>query len=174
MGLTFLALSSFPPFSQSCHSQGQQRESERGRMLCQLSRVTSALCFLGLMAINFQKAQNAMNYTKEHICMSALFSHIHIHANTNSNVYTRIQAHTHLAITSERGQGEKRAWVRVCVSSHAGQNDVPSHICQHQEFIYSVILSFVDLVTWSESERCRTLGTPESQAECDERQEPVT
>lgn len=42
MGLTFLALSSFPPFSQSCQSVGQQREGERENMLCQLSRVTSA------------------------------------------------------------------------------------------------------------------------------------
>lgn len=48
----------------------------------------------------------------------------------------------------------------VCVSSHAGQTDVPSYICQHSEFIYSVILSFVDLVTWSESEKCRTMDTP--------------
>ncbi len=52
--------------------------------------------------------------------------------------------------------------VCVCVSWHTGQSDVPSHICQHPQFIYPVTLSFVDLVTWSESGRCRAPGTPES------------
>lgn len=41
-GPHFLALSSFPPFCQSCHSLSQQREGEGESMLCQLSRVTSA------------------------------------------------------------------------------------------------------------------------------------
>lgn len=54
------------------------------------------------------------------------------------------------------------AYVCACMNWHAGQSDVPSHICQHPLFICAVILSIVDLVTWSESVRCGATGTPES------------
>lgn len=85
--------------------------------------------------------------------MSALFSHIHSHAYANISVYAHMQPHTYRPIDSRKG-------VAVSSHTHTGQDDVPSHICQHREFIYPVILSFVDLVTWSESRRCRTPGTP--------------
>lgn len=42
IGLTFLALSSFPVSCQTCHSLSQQRLCGGARLLCQLSRVTSA------------------------------------------------------------------------------------------------------------------------------------
>lgn len=164
-GPHFLALSSFPPFCQSCHSLSQQREGKRESMLCQLSRVTSAFTlFLGLMAINFHKAQNAMNHTKElakkHVCAWVHFSHTQSPTYKFTNTHT--EAHTHTHSLNPFSQKGRCVFVCACVSWHTGQSDVPSHICQHPLFIYLVILSFVDLVTWSESGRCRGTGPPES------------
>lgn len=104
------------------------------------------------MVINVQKAQSATNYTKE---SAGGRKKEHIHECTFLTL-TNTSMHIHTSSLT------LRTCMCVCVNSHAGQSDVPSHICQHPEFIYSVILSFVDLVTWSESGRCRTPGTLES------------
>lgn len=83
-----------------------------------------------------------------------ILTHIH------SRIHQCKCMHTHYILTLKK-DGKKVCM--LCVSSYTGQDDVPSHICQHPEFIYSVRLAFVDLVTWSESGRCRTLSTLESQ-----------
>lgn len=169
MGLTFLALSSFPPFSQSCHSLGQQREREKESTLCQLSRVTSALVLFGSNGNKLSESSECHESHKRtckrthsymHECTLLITHIVHMFTHTLIQLYTYTCKHMHtLTLWLWKGIG----WiVCVCVCSHAGQSDVPSHICQHPEFIYPVILSFVDLVTWSESGRCRTPGTPES------------
>lgn len=68
MGLTFflffLALSSFPPSCQTCHSVSQRRVWGGSACCASCLELHLLLCLLGLMAINFHKVQNTMIYAK--------------------------------------------------------------------------------------------------------------
>lgn len=150
IGLTFLALSSFPPSCQTCHSLSQRRvEGGGGRGVggaCCASclELHLLLCLLGLMATNFHKVQNIVIHAKKLLenaypCSKCTFPH------------TQPPLHHFTHIKSLLWEG-----------IDMGQSDVSSHSCQHSPFIYLVISSIVDLVTWSESGRCRSTSTPES------------
>lgn len=98
MGITFLALSSFPPFCQSCHSLGQRREGEGESMLCQLSRVTSAFtpffCTNGNKLWQSSKCHDSHKGTckekKNKTCISvSALSH------TQSSPHENLHAHTY-------------------------------------------------------------------------------
>lgn len=99
---------------------------------------------LGLKAINFHKVQNATIHTKEvwehpFPCSKCTFPH----SQPPLHHFTHIKS-------------------LLWEATDTGQSDVSSHSCQHSLFIYPVILSIVDLVTWSESGRCRSTGSPEN------------
>lgn len=64
MGLTFLALSSFPPSCQTCHSLSQRRVGGGSACCASCLELHLLLCLLGLMAINFHKVQNTMIHAK--------------------------------------------------------------------------------------------------------------
>lgn len=91
MGLTFLALSSFPPFSQSCHSLGQQREREKESTLCQLSRVTSALVLFGS---NGNKLSESSECHESHKRRAHTYAQMHF-TNSHTLQLQYIRSHIH-------------------------------------------------------------------------------
>lgn len=142
IGLTFLALSSFPVSCQTCHSLSQQRGG--GACCASCLELHLLLSHLGLKAINFLRVQNATIHTKElwehpFPCSKCTFPH----SQPPLHHFTHIKS-------------------LLWEATDTGQSDVSSHSCQHSLFIYPVILSIVVLVTWSESRRCRSTGSPEN------------
>lgn len=103
--------------------------------------------------------RNLQRKKKTCISVSALFSHPVLP--TWEFTCTHVPEHT-LTLTLPLGGRCVQLCACVRISWHMGQSDVPSHICQHPLFIYLVILSYVDPVTWSEGGRCGATGTPGS------------
>lgn len=112
-----------------------------GRLLCQLSRVTSALKPFGSKGNKLLQSSKYNDSLRENTvpCSKCTFAH----SQPPLHHFTHIKS---------------LPWEATAT----GQSDVSSHSCQRSLFIYPVILSIVDLVTWSESGRCRSTGSPES------------
>lgn len=91
MDLTFSALSSFPPFSQSCHSAGQQREGARESTLCQLSRVTFALLLFGSNGNKLAESSKCHESHKGHAQQKNKLALASVHF---SHTHTRLRTHT--------------------------------------------------------------------------------